>query len=161
MSSLRHPLDTQVTGWAPERVWTWGREKSSSSLRRYTDQLLRLSVYFTFQTTSVMYWTRNRRWNLSFWFVWGFPTNIILSFLVKQPFLNYSQIPSGFHFFVFRNSNSFTKQGRQPCVQPPTWRTRSLYLCPQVTGCYSYTPRYRVLFFFVAFYCSQGYVEVF
>jgi hypothetical protein len=42
--------------------------------------------------------------------------------------------PSGFQFFGFRNSNIFTAQGRLRCVQPPTWRTRSLYLCPQWQG---------------------------
>jgi hypothetical protein len=40
----------------------------------------------------------------------------------------------------------FTEQGRQPCVQPPTWRTWSLYLCPSVTGWSSYTPRHRFRF---------------
>jgi hypothetical protein len=28
----------------------------------------------------------------------------------------------------------FSEQGRQPCVRPPIWSTRSLYLCPPVTG---------------------------
>jgi hypothetical protein len=28
----------------------------------------------------------------------------------------------------------FTEQGRQSCVQPPTWRTRSLHLCPPIKG---------------------------
>jgi hypothetical protein len=46
----------------------------------------------------------------------------------------FCQIASGFHFFGFRNSNSFTEQSRQPRVQPPAWRTRSLYLYPPVTG---------------------------
>jgi hypothetical protein len=35
----------------------------------------------------------------------------------------------------------FTKQGHQHCVQPPTWRTRSRYLCPPMIG----GPRHRVL----------------
>jgi hypothetical protein len=48
--------------------------------------------------------------------------------------------PYGFHFFGFRNNNVFTEQGRQPCVQPPTWRTRSLYLYPPVTGWPSIPP---------------------
>jgi hypothetical protein len=51
--------------------------------------------------------------------------------------------PSGFHFFGFLNNNSFKEQARQPCVQPPTWRTTFLYLCPPVTGWPSYTPRQR------------------
>jgi hypothetical protein len=34
---------------------------------------------------------------------------------------------------------SFTEKGRQPCVQPPTWRTGSLYLCSPVTE-----PKYQV-----------------
>jgi hypothetical protein len=34
----------------------------------------------------------------------------------------------------------------KPCVQPPTWRSRSLYLCPPVTGWPSYAPRHRVPF---------------
>jgi hypothetical protein len=41
---------------------------------------------------------------------------------------------------------SFTEQHGLPCVQPPTWRTRSLYLCSLVTGWPSYTPRHRVPF---------------
>jgi hypothetical protein len=40
----------------------------------------------------------------------------------------------------------FTELGRQLCVQPPTWRTRSLYLCPPVTGWPSYTPEQWVPF---------------
>jgi hypothetical protein len=40
----------------------------------------------------------------------------------------------------------FTEQGFQPCVQPPMWRTRSLYLCPPMTGWRSYTPRHPVPF---------------
>jgi hypothetical protein len=55
----------------------------------------------------------------------------------------------GFHFFGFRNSNSVLQSKvRQPCVQPPTWRTTSLYLCPPVTGwlIVSCTPRHRVPF---------------
>jgi hypothetical protein len=34
----------------------------------------------------------------------------------------------------------FTGQGRQPCVQPPNWRTRSPYVYPPVTGWPSYIP---------------------
>jgi hypothetical protein len=48
--------------------------------------------------------------------------------------------PSGFHFFGFHNNNFFTEQGQQPWVQPPTWMTGSLYLCPPVTGWPSYNP---------------------
>jgi hypothetical protein len=58
----------------------------------------------------------------------------------------FCQIASGFHLFAFRNSNCFTEQGRQPFVQPPAWRTRSLYLYPPGTGWPSYTPRHRVPF---------------
>jgi hypothetical protein len=58
----------------------------------------------------------------------------------------FCQIVSGFHFFGFRNSNFLTEQGRYPCVQPPNWRTRSLYLCPPMTGWPSYIPRHRVPF---------------
>jgi hypothetical protein len=36
--------------------------------------------------------------------------------------------------------NVFTDQRRQPCVHHPTWRARSLYLCPPGTGWPSYTP---------------------
>jgi hypothetical protein len=39
---------------------------------------------------------------------------------------------SGYHFFGFRNSIIFTEQGRQPCVQSPIWKIRSLYLCAPV-----------------------------
>jgi hypothetical protein len=31
-------------------------------------------------------------------------------------------------------TNLFTEQGHQPCVQPATWRTGTLYLCPQWRG---------------------------
>jgi hypothetical protein len=55
-------------------------------------------------------------------------------------------LSSGFHFFRFRNNNLFTEQGHQPCFQLPTWRTRSPYLCPPVTGWSSYTPRHWVPF---------------
>jgi hypothetical protein len=44
----------------------------------------------------------------------------------------------------------------KPCVRPPTWRTRSLYLCPPVTGWPSYTPQAPGSLF-VAFYDSRGY----
>jgi hypothetical protein len=40
----------------------------------------------------------------------------------------------------------FTEQGCQPCAQPPTWRTGSLYLCPPVTGWPNYATRHRVPF---------------
>jgi hypothetical protein len=40
----------------------------------------------------------------------------------------------------------FTEQDRQPCVQTPTSRSRSLYLCPPVTGWPNYIPRLRVPF---------------
>jgi hypothetical protein len=56
------------------------------------------------------------------------------------------KIASGLHFFGFRDNNFYTEQGPKPCVQPPTWRTRSLYLCRPVTGWSSYTPRHRVPF---------------
>jgi hypothetical protein len=56
------------------------------------------------------------------------------------------QIAFGFHFFGFRNSNSFTEQGRQPCIQPPTWRARYPYLCPLVSAWPSYIPSYWVPF---------------
>jgi hypothetical protein len=52
----------------------------------------------------------------------------------------FSQIASGFHLFGFRNNSSFIEQGRQTCVQTPTWRARSLYLSPTRTGCPGYTP---------------------
>jgi hypothetical protein len=46
----------------------------------------------------------------------------------------FCQIASGFHLFVFRNSNFFTEKVSEPWVQPPTWRTSSVYACPLVTG---------------------------
>jgi hypothetical protein len=45
----------------------------------------------------------------------------------------------------FRDNNSFLVWGRQPYVQPPTWRTRPLYyLYLAEAGWPSYTPRHRV-----------------
>jgi hypothetical protein len=32
----------------------------------------------------------------------------------------FSQIASGFHFSGFRDNNFFTRQDRQPVIQPPT-----------------------------------------
>jgi hypothetical protein len=61
-------------------------------------------------------------------------------------FRRFCQFVSGFHVFGFLNSYFFTEQGRQPCLQPPTWRTRALYLYPPVTGWLSYAPRHRVPF---------------
>jgi hypothetical protein len=54
---------------------------------------------------------------------------------VDQPVL------TSLNFAIF-----FTDQARQPCVQPPTWRHRSLYLCAPATGWSNYTPRHRVPF---------------
>jgi hypothetical protein len=54
--------------------------------------------------------------------------------------------PSCFHFFGCCKNNFFTEQSLQPCVQPPAWGTRSLYLCPSVTGWASYIPRPQVPF---------------
>jgi hypothetical protein len=68
----------------------------------------------------------------------------------------FCQISSGFHLFGFRNIFFFTEQGRQPCVQPPIWKTRSLYLCSPVTVWPSYTPRHRV-HFSSSFFAPQGY----
>jgi hypothetical protein len=59
----------------------------------------------------------------------------------------FCQIESGCHFFGFCNNNFyFTEQGHQPCIQPPVWWTRSLYLCPSVSEWPSYTPSYQVPF---------------
>jgi hypothetical protein len=60
----------------------------------------------------------------------------------------------GFELFGFRDSIFYIKQGPQSCVQPPTWRTRSLYLCPPVRGWPSYTPQAPGSVV-VAFYDSQ------
>jgi hypothetical protein len=53
----------------------------------------------------------------------------------------FCQIWSGIQFPGFRNNNFVTEQGRQPCVQFPTWTTRSLYLCGPVIY-----PNHRVPF---------------
>jgi hypothetical protein len=59
---------------------------------------------------------------------------IIVSHFWAMAFLRrFRQTASGFRFFAFPDSNFFTEQGRRPCIQPPTWRTRSLYSCPPVT----------------------------
>jgi hypothetical protein len=68
----------------------------------------------------------------------------------------FCQIWSSFHFFGFRKNYFLRKQGRQSCFQPPTWRTRSLYLCPPVTGWPSCTPQTPDSIF-VSFYDSQGF----
>jgi hypothetical protein len=68
--------------------------------------------------------------------------------LAKQPFLSHN-LPADcirFHIYGFRNNNFITEQGHQPCIQSPTWMTRSLYLCPPVTGWSSYIPGTRLSF---------------
>jgi hypothetical protein len=68
--------------------------------------------------------------------------------------------PSDFHFFGFHNIHIFTERGRQSWVQHLTWWTRSLYLCPPVTGWPSYTPRHWVPFSSPSTTCGAM-VEVF
>jgi hypothetical protein len=81
------------------------------------------------------HWRNNPFWGLSL------PQKILAS--------------SGVHFFGFCNSDFFTEQGCQPCVQPLTWRTKSLYLCPPVTG---WSLIHKALgSLSVAFYDSRGY----
>jgi hypothetical protein len=45
-----------------------------------------------------------------------------------------------FLFLDFTTVVFLTEQGHHLCIQPLTWRTRSLYLCSPVTGWPSYTP---------------------
>jgi hypothetical protein len=40
----------------------------------------------------------------------------------------------------------FTVHNSRPCIRHRTWNTRSLYLCPPVTGWPRYTPRHQVPF---------------
>jgi hypothetical protein len=82
-------------------------------------------------------------------------------FIITGSFLSLPQniLPHSnrFHFFRYRNNiYLFTEQGRQPCIQPRTWRARSLYLCPPVTGWSTYIPRHRVPFLSFS-HDSQGY----
>jgi hypothetical protein len=56
--------------------------------------------------------------------------------LAKQYFLSHSlpkkilpDLSSDLHFPGFHNGSFLQSKVRQPCVQPPTWSTRSLYLC--------------------------------
>jgi hypothetical protein len=87
--------------------------------------------------------------------------------LAKQPFWvitflrRFRQILSSFHFFGFCNSNYFfSEKVLQPCVQPPTWRTRSLYLSSPVTRWPSYTLRHWLPFSLPSTTCTAM-VEVF
>jgi hypothetical protein len=48
--------------------------------------------------------------------------------------------------FEFLTVIFFTEPGRQSCVQPPTWRTRSPYVSSPMTEWPSYTPRHEVPF---------------
>jgi hypothetical protein len=64
--------------------------------------------------------------------------------------------PAMCHFFGFGNINFCTELGRQPWVQHPTRRTRSLYLCPAVTGWPQLNPQASGSIFIV-FYDSQAY----
>jgi hypothetical protein len=51
-----------------------------------------------------------------------------------------------FTSFGYHNSRFFTEQGHHPWVQPQKWRSRSLYLCPLVTGWPICTHRHHVPF---------------
>jgi hypothetical protein len=66
------------------------------------------------------------------------PVTSLTSSSAKQPFFSHS-LPlkkSARLHQVFTNLESatiiFTEQGRQSCIQPPTWRTRSLCLWPPI-----------------------------
>jgi hypothetical protein len=74
--------------------------------------------------------------------------------------LVYSSVIPVFISLDFTTVIFFTEQGRQPCIQPPTRRTRSLYLCPTVTGWLSYTPSHWVPFSSSSMTCRAT-VEVF
>jgi hypothetical protein len=80
----------------------------------------------------------------------------------------FCQTASGFHFFwIWQTIHTHTyiydcngsclcnyflyivyiaEEGRLPCVQPQTWRTRSLYLCPPSDRVAQLYPRHRVPF---------------
>jgi hypothetical protein len=75
---------------------------------------------------------------LNFFFLWEFAWFHSIVFLRR-----FCQIVSGFHFFEFHDK-FFTEQGRGSCIQPPTWKNRSVYLDPPVTGWPSYTPEHWV-----------------
>jgi hypothetical protein len=61
-------------------------------------------------------------------------------------FRRFCQIWSGFISLNFATTIFLHSQGRQLCAQRQFWRSRSLCLCPPVTGWPSYTPRLRVPF---------------
>jgi hypothetical protein len=52
----------------------------------------------------------------------------------------FCKIAPGFHYFGFRDSDFFTEQDHQPCVQPPN------YLCPSIRGWSSYIPMHGFAF---------------
>jgi hypothetical protein len=54
---------------------------------------------------------------------------IIIIIIISKTALFEPQLDFGF----------FTQQSSQPCVEPPTYTTRSLYLYPPVTGWPTYT----------------------
>jgi hypothetical protein len=74
-------------------------------------------------------WTTNQ-------YPWQDSTFCAIAFLTR-----FCQIASGSTILDFVTI-FFTELGRQPCVQPPNWKTRSLYLCPPVAGWPSYTPEH-------------------
>jgi hypothetical protein len=83
------------------------------------------------------------------------PLNLIIIIIGKTAYFEpyeiaflrrFCHIASDFHLFGIHNNNFFTEQGRQPCVQIPTWRTWSLYLRPLVKEWPSYTPKHWVSF---------------
>jgi hypothetical protein len=80
----------------------------------------------------------------------------IHSFLIRSwlSTLNSCTIRSLGHL-RFPNSNFFTGWDCQPHSQPPTWRTRPLYLYPPEAGWPSYTPRCQIPIL-VASYDTSG-----
>jgi hypothetical protein len=70
---------------------------------------------------------------------WCVPPFIIIigktALFEPQPSLEYSaRFHPVFTSLDFATIIIFTEQGLQPCIQPPIWRSKSLYVCPPVTG---------------------------
>jgi hypothetical protein len=68
-----------------------------------------------------------------------FRNTIIVSLsLAKQYYLalaflrRFCQIESGFHFFGFRDNHFLHSKVIGLASNPPTWRTKYVYLCPSV-----------------------------
>jgi hypothetical protein len=103
--------------------WERSTTAQSSPLNQATASMCALSSSATAKIGFV--WTIRLNFPPTYFHHWQYSPFWAIAFLRR-----FRQIASGFRFSGFRNNIFFFAEKSQPCVQPPIWRTRSLYLCP-------------------------------